>query len=270
MNQRKQDLERRLKLAQNDKQQLNLALEESGDKILLLENLLNEKDTKLGEILGELNELRDSSSWLSHELETMISLNEKLAGHEDGANQGGGLKDELLAEQSQQKRSQLVEQLKQLRLKNRSRIRASEMFLINRRAERSNGDFSGKKRRLVGRSQGNNRPNNSTGSQQRKNRRHSPDSSNGLSHESEDYGDDCEEDNEDEANGDGRSTSGWSSDELATEIYSLLRKFQSSLQIRKEQFEQQQRQQQANAGKSLQLYSPNSTDDSGISGDDGK
>ena len=126
MNKRKQELERRLKSAQNEKSNLVATLDETGDKVLLLENLLNEKDLRIGELAIEISELRDSSSWLSVKLESMISLNERLVGNEDEI---GGAKLVELKAMSERERGHLVEQLKNLRLKRNSRIKANEMIL---------------------------------------------------------------------------------------------------------------------------------------------
>uniref|UniRef100_A0A6G1S7G3 Bicaudal D-related protein 1 n=1 Tax=Aceria tosichella TaxID=561515 RepID=A0A6G1S7G3_9ACAR len=140
LNQRKQDLERRLKLAQSEKSNLNSTIDELGDKVLVFENLLNEKDLRIGELAIEINELRDSSSWLSARLESMISLNERLVdcvgadtgehgtANNDGSGQVHNLDD--LRTISERDRSQLVEQLKELRLKKSSRIKANEMILF--------------------------------------------------------------------------------------------------------------------------------------------
>lgn len=140
LNKRKQDLERRLKLAQNEKSNLVATLDETGDKVLLLENLLNEKDLKIGELAIEIGELRDSSSWLSVKLESMISLNERLVGNDDQNETGGHRLDELRA-MSERERCHLVEQLKDLRLKRNSRIKANEMILQNA-AERQRRSLS--------------------------------------------------------------------------------------------------------------------------------
>jgi hypothetical protein len=130
LNQRKQDLERRLKLAQSEKSELNSTIDELGDKVLLLENLLNEKDLKIGELANAINELRDSSAWLSARLESMISLNERLVGCVGGEHADGQMHDlDELKTISERDRSELVEQLKELRLKRISRIKANEMIL---------------------------------------------------------------------------------------------------------------------------------------------
>lgn len=110
---------------------MSSALDESGDKILLLENLLNERDSKLADLANEINQLRDSSSWLTSELESMINLNEKLA----QADVQDDTRLSQLDSDSQSKRSQLVEQLKELRLRSRSRIKASELMLIGKRSK---------------------------------------------------------------------------------------------------------------------------------------
>lgn len=261
VNQRKQDLERRLKLANNDKANLNAALDESGDKLLLLENLLNERDSKLSEMLEEINELRDSSSWLSNELEAMISLNERLASsaemgeHQQHVNPalGGGDLHSL----GQRKRSQLVEQLKELRLKQRSRLKASELMLIRRRSEaRANSTRSrarsakrnGKKSRRDGslfdememESSANDESSPSPSSNQR------------------------EDDDHEHQRGDPFPlTTDWTHETLS-EIFSLLVGFQQSLQQRKDSLAS------GYAQSSVpHLYSPNSaTEDSGISADD--
>lgn len=118
---RKQDLERRLKLAQGDQAKLAGRLEEAADKAAILEELLDEKERRLGELALEIGELRDSSGWLSARLESMISLNELLT--------GGGAGAELRA-LSERERSQLAEQLRELRLKRTSRIKATDELLL--------------------------------------------------------------------------------------------------------------------------------------------
>jgi len=256
VNQRKQDLERRLKLANKEKSNLSAALEESGDKVLLLENLLSEKERELGELVDEVSELRDSSSWLTAELESMINLNEKLASKEEG--QSGG---QLV---SQRKISQLVEQLKEFRVKSRTRLRANEYMLASRRTSgaraKSQGRVGGKRgansglhaRSLLGElesSDGDGRvgqPATGSGSFEEN-----------EVEEAELYGGRMEE------RASGAAQARWSEDVLL-EIYNLLRHFHANLQQRKDGFSTQSSYQQT----SSHLYSPNSADDSGISADE--
>ena len=277
MNQRKQDLERRLKLANNDKGNLSAALDESGDKLLLLENLLNERDLKLSEMLEEINELRDSSSWLSNELEAMISLNERLAGSSTGNEQqfaANGLTSGSsdLSSLGQRKRSQLVEQLKELRLKQRSRLKASELMLIRRRSEaRANSTRTrprsarrgnvGKKTRRDASSLFDEMEMDGSSANDSSSPNRSPSSSKHL------HGDDYEEEEDDDEREDLFPLSGDWKEETLGEIFALLIRFQQSLQQRKDSLMSGGH--GANQSLAPHLYSPNSaTEDSGISADD--
>lgn len=255
---------------------MNAALDESGDKLLLLENLLNERDAKLNELIDEVNELRDSSSWLANELESMISMNEKLAS--STTNGAHNLDDDTAGNSGlhHQKRSQLVEQLKQLRLRQRSRIKASEFMLINRRS-------------LIS---GTNSPQNQPGRRQlarlrpRRQRRQQRRAGEGSLYE--ELGESSNS-NGFESGGsthNNRSSAGFSSDmddldddidndrrewKEALEIYTVLRGFQATLQHRKELLLHGQQQstggQQVQAGSTLYL-SPTTAGDSGISSAD--
>lgn len=233
---------------------LSGALEESGDKLMLLENLLNEKDSKLSELVSEVMELRDSSSWLANELESMISLNEKLTSqlndddndYDEGHDNDSRLHLRQLGLASQRKRSQLVEQLKELRLRTQGRLKANEFLTSNNRRH-----LSGSLRRL--------RRRQSTAAAAAASLATSGDSAS-LSDEL-----DCDTTKQvnKPANSDSASESDYQPDELIREIYALLRRFQAALQLRKDHFQQHQTSQQL-------VYSPNSPDDSGISADDGK
>lgn len=239
--------------------------------------------------MDELNEHRDSSSWLSNELEEMINLNEKLAATSDDSppldlertiNGGVGSIKAL----SQRKRSQLVEHLKELRLKNKSRLKANEFMLINRR-NIVNGQRSSDARNLDHhlltsdrRPRNRSRPNQSAAKRRRdaslfeemKSSNGSP--ANNL-HSSLNDSLSQDEDNDDADNdydvGDDVSLnhalqdSEWT-EEVAIEIMGLLRKFHTALQHRRDAFLSQS---YLSAG---QLSSPNSADDSGISADDRK
>lgn len=261
VNQRKQDLERRLKLANESKSSLSAALEESGDKILLLENLLNDKETKLGDLLAEVNELRDSSSWLSSELELMISLNEKLSMSRVEQAEQMLLNDQAALEGSpgHRKRSQLVEQLRELRLKARSRAKTSEMLEAGRLAagrSRASRPATVQQRRLL-------RKRDASLFEELDESSAGQSTSNGSSRvESADDDEEDEEEEEEDKKGAETERS------VSEEIYSLLRRFQLALQQRKDGLTASQNSYSSNAPH---LYSPNSTtDDSGISGDDSK
>lgn len=153
LSQRKQDLERRLKLLQGEKANLNATIDELGDKLLLLESLLNEKELKTGELAIEINELRDSSSWLSAKLESMISLNERLVGCAGVQTNDltSGEHDDLKTI-SERDRSQLVEQLRELRLKRSSRMKANEMILLDVSERRRKSLMRVNQRRASGKS----------------------------------------------------------------------------------------------------------------------
>lgn len=267
-------------MANQDKSNLNAALGDSGDKILLLENLLNEKEGKLNELLEEVSELRDSSSWLSQELESMISLNEKLTNHAQDNLLTGNQNNtsEMLDSFNQRKRSQLVEQLKQLRFKMKSRVKASELMIINRRANNNNRSHSHFRNRqqLSNRTRPN--LNGTTGSKQQRDvaslfeeldesgtngsssANRSP-VSDGYEEEEEEEDDDDEYDHVTHNQQNELVTKEvLLREDIALELFTILRKFQVSLQQRKDSF----------TSNTQHLYSPNSTDDSGISGDDSK
>lgn len=266
---------------------MSAALGDSGDKILLLENLLNEKDGKFNELLEEVNELRDSSSWLSQELESMISLNEKLT---NNAQDNLTSTSDVLDSFNQRKRSQLIEQLKQLRLKNRSRVKASEFMLLNRRANGINAassslsatrrspsklvpnqkSISGRRRRANSNKLRQHRDaslfdelDESTNGTSSSSANRSPTSEGHEEEEEDDDEEDDEIDNND-AFHDGPFRRDLDpereplSEHIALELFTILRKFQAALQQRKDSF----------TSNTQHLYSPNSTDDSGISGDD--
>lgn len=340
-------------MAQTDKQKLSAALDESGDKILLLENLLNEKDARLNELIDEVSELRDSSSWLFNELESMLSLNERLAQHSaaEGSDVAGGVGNNHSATTttigelefaSQRKRSQLVEQLKELRLKSRSRIKANEFRSINKDSQHQAGRTTlGDRRRMapttatsghrLRRQQIRQRRNNGkSGRKMAATTEHSslydelselgssnrPSEMDGRVSSSQDEDDDDYDgyevyddgDDVDSVGGeDNQPSSGeilhWS-EELALEIYLQLRRFHKTLQMRRDRFLAHSNYGSSslstvatvknNADENSQspvaviaspttapqngcahqvaqhLYSPNSTDDSGISADDSK
>lgn len=207
-------------MAQSDKLNLSATIEESSDKIIVLENLLNERESKLSELITEVNELRDSSSWLAAKLESMISLNERVVNSTKRISQQHMNADSCLNEEnlddlaalSERERSQLIEQLKELRLKTSSRIKASnELLLMSQR--RSNLSSAPSKRRQ--RSMG------SIGE-----REEEEESCSSTSFESR-----------------GDADRAQFSQELINEIYHLLQRLQINLQQRKEQLLQQQQQQ---------------------------
>lgn len=293
MNQRKLDLERRLKLANNDKSNLAAALDESGDKILLLEKLLNEKDAKLMELVCEVNELRDSSLWLSNELESMLSLNERLANEQTTGSAGAdgiisntitsttaaNSSDEL-HNVSQRKRSQLIEQLRELRLKNRSRLRAREFRLLSSASGDDATRHNHNNRKLAG----------DSSRRRRRRRKHFDANSSSLFDEIESssnrWSQDDDEDDEENSDEDDEENSNKGDllvepqriDEIVAEIYTLLHRFHSNLLLRKEELlltTGSGRSSSHHHGKGAtpaqqHLYSAsNSPDDSGISADDG-
>lgn len=244
-------------MANSDKSNLSAALDEAGDKILLLEGFIGERDSKLSELLEEISELRDSNSWLAKELESMICLNERLAQSEkDLEAQGGGVG------VGQTKRSQLIESLRQLRLKSRIRQRASERLMERRRELANNGS---------GASSADKKREKRTTSNTRVKRK--PGSSlfdeierpNSAGENTEDDDDDDDDDGDDELGMelDSAGESKFLSEELVSELFSMLKQLQLSLQQRKETFS-------IHTNSQKQLFSPNSTDDSGISADDCK
>lgn len=237
-------------MANLDKNNLNLALEESSDKLLLIESLLTNKDSKLQELLEEINELRDSSSWLSNELESMINLNEKLATSEEFEQSSHHQNSSNL-----NKRSQLVEKLKELRLRKQSRLKATE-YMLNRSKMGNNPAENNPRRRGIRqfRNKHGNQPSLLSELDSRTMVR-----SASSSPADEDYQDDQDDQEADQALR--------LADKLLIETYSLLRRFQSTLQARKDGFAGQPTASQQHL---QHLYSPNSTDDSGISGDDGE
>lgn len=210
--------------------------------------------------MEEVNEHRDSSSWLANELEEMISLNEKLAATSDDADQpeAGGAVGSIKA-LSQRKRSQLVEHLKELRLKNKSRLKASEFMLINRRSVSSHQAAAPGRRRTPRASRSKRDASlfdeleSSDGPPAGK----LPTSMSGYSSQEE------EDDDDDESPNRTLGDSEWS-EQIALEVLGLLRKFHAALQHRRDAFLSQS---YLSAG---QLSSPNSADDSGISADDSK
>lgn len=244
---------------------MTAALGDSGDKILLLENLLNDKDGKLNELFEEVSELRDSSSWLSQELESMISLNEKLTNHAQDnlltGNQNNAT--EMLDSFNQRKRSQLVEQLRQLRLKMKSRVKASEFMMINRRASGINRSHLRIRQQMSNRGSSN-------GAANEKHRRdiaslfeELDESANGTASSSSANRSPISDEYDDEVydhaiNNEIDIDREVLREDIAIELFTLLRKFQMALQQRKDSF----------TSNVQHLYSPNSTDDSGISGDD--
>jgi len=111
----------------------------------LLENVLNERESRLNELILEVDELRDSSAWLAAKLESMISLNERICNQSENQLEGAQLDTsgpEVLGAElralSDKERSQLIEQLKELRFKTSSRIRASNELLL---MQRHNGNL---------------------------------------------------------------------------------------------------------------------------------
>lgn len=266
LNQRKQDLERRLKLAQQDKSNLSHLLEESSDKLMLMESVLNEKDLKLGELVVEANELRDSSSWLSAKLETMVSLNERLAARAPGEPTA-----DALGQLSERERSHLVEQLKELRLKCRTRVKTNQELLLLETAQhrRQLRGAEGKRmswsqwRRLRRSSSGAGRQEANL-SEELRNTTNSSGSSLG-----DELDDEADLSGHQHLSGARRRRREKTPDHLLAEISSLLRKFHSNLLHRKESIQL--------AGHSNAFQSDNQTSsgqqvaaaDSGISTDEG-
>lgn len=262
-------------MANQDKSNLNAALGDSGDKILLLENLLNDKEGKLNELLEEVSELRDSSSWLSQELESMISLNEKLTIHAQDNIQNSNLNtSDVLDSFNQRKRSQLVEQLKQLRLKMKSRVKASEFMMLNNRRINNNGHhktingYSRSKQLIDGKTKrslaGSNKQRDISSLfeelDESANGTAESSSSANRSPISDGIDDDEVYDNNDSGDEHKLHSELIMREDVAIELFSMLRKFQMVLQQRKDSY----------TSTAQHLYSPNSTDDSGISGDDSK
>lgn len=229
-----------MRLATDELAQLNGALGESGERILLLETLLAERDSRLRETNFELEELRDATGWLSSQLDSMISLNERLASGGDGSTTTGGLKSAtsgdagsecLDAQDAMGMRSQLIDQLRELRLRTRARTRATEMKLFENRRRGAN-----KKRVRI----------NGSGSPTIK--------------ESERDGDDSVEDDDDQRaeteaeTGHDRqkvittaTTIGLDdSSSLASSIYKLLKQFQAQLERRRAELHWRQQQLLAN------------------------
>lgn len=219
----------------------------------MLENLLNEKDVKLGELALEAHELRDSSLWLAAKLESMISLNERLAQHQHRPPATD--LDETLSERE---RSQLVEQLKELRLKQKSRTRTSEMLLVRDAQQRlqapqveaggaPGGPANGSDRRARG--------------SPRPARRHSLlDELGQPGAGSPAYKSDTEAAGSGNQGSASRPDVQQDSSEWMADIFALLRKFQAALQQRKEAIQSNQ----------LQTVSGQQNDDSGISADEGE
>lgn len=258
---------------------------------MLLENLLNEKDRKLGELLEEVNEHRDSSSWLSNELEEMINLNEKLAATSDetSADQQGAASDGVgsIKALSQRKRSQLVERLKEFRLRNKSRSKANEFMLINRRSvndgQQQQQQSAARSANLTGRQNGG--PRNGLRPKQGVTKRGRdaslfdeiksssglPASKSATSMSGSLSQDDEDDEDADEYDADGADLNnhaladGEFTEELAIEILGLLRRFHTAMQHRRDVFSTQ-----SYLNGAAQLNSPNSADDSGISADDSK
>lgn len=226
-----------------------------------MESLIDERDSKLSDLANEINELRDSSSWLTNELESMISLNEKLASF-DAQNIG----DNEFGEKSEWKRSQLVDQLRELRLRSRSRIKASELILISKRSK--------KKFENLGRKSSDDEIESGQTGRSRQKRsariRRRRDVANSTSSRNESPGgdgssQDVEWDSEDE-----KQHIEWA--EMIEEVFSLLRNFQSDLQQRKEALQMQQQQLVRSAAlANNNLYSSQNSsgaEDSGISTDE--
>lgn len=254
-------------MANADKQELSAALDESSDKLLLFESLLAEKDGKLCELAEEINELRDSSSWLSNELESMISLNEKLASV--ALARAPDDHEAALYAASERKRAQIVDKLKEMRLRDQSRLKANE-YLMRASADGRAALKSGRSHqidRIERRSRTTLRADlaNSGGSSGGS---HSPSS-------------DCYDDGDDDEEADSACSRELSDEERvvsSAQIYVMLRKFHADLQMRKEALQQQQQHQNANkssaaaAAAAQNLYSNSSStaaaDDSGISADD--
>lgn len=260
MSQRKQDFERRLRVAVEERGQLTGALEESGERLLLLESLLSERDSRIADSELELAELREATSWLSGQLDAMISLNERLATNEAGQRDrlGGGpaAADELELGALNDRRSQLIEQLRELRLKTRTRTRATEMKLIGERR------LAQQKRRQLGASR--RPPQRAPGSS-------SADASdNEFSDSSIDLAGSSSEAELERGGRDNKRPKLTS--HLARDIYKLLRDFQRQLEARRAEL--QWRQQQLTGPNNQHLNGPlsaqssatqSAADDSGIS-----
>lgn len=200
--------------------------------MLLLESLLNEKDAKSNELLVEINELRDSSSWLSNKLELMISLNERLATTTDPDR----MTDDLRLS-SERERSQLVEQLKELRFKRTSRMKANELMLAS--ATKPSWPVDGRRRKS-----------------RQPTRRRRPTSAS----------DDESRDDDDDDDGRQQQERHETPNDLLCDIFLLLRKFQLSLQQRKENI---QFRSNGTLAKQQQQQLSTNNDDSGISTSDG-
>lgn len=202
--------------------------------MLELESQLADKEAKLDELLDELAELRDSSLWLTNELESMIQLNERLASNQD---------DEpapTLFASSSSKRSQLIEQLRDLRVRSRSRVRASELMLAGRQRRRSLGAAA------------------KTPDQQR---RQTPDLSDGYNSSG------GQSESPPESEGGSERQFEWT-EQVGVEIYTMLRNFLLRLQQRREALQQVAGGQQLAKQHQVLYQSPNSAHDSGISADD--
>lgn len=211
--------------------------------------------------MEEVNEHRDSSSWLTNELEEMINLNEKLAATGDGADQqeASGAVGSIKA-LSQRKRSQLVEHLKELRLKNKSRLKASEFMLINRRSV-SGQQAAARRTPRASRSTRSKRDASLFAELESSDNPAAgklPTSMSGYSSQEEE-----EDDDDGESPNEALADAEWT-EEVALEVFGLLRRFHAALQHRRDAFLSQS---YLSAG---QLSSPNSADDSGISADDSK
>lgn len=70
---RKDELERRLNTINCERNNLNMSLEESGDKIVILEKCINDKDVKLMNQQRELDELRHANTWLINKLDDSMA-----------------------------------------------------------------------------------------------------------------------------------------------------------------------------------------------------
>lgn len=113
-------------MVSEERQQVGGALEETAERLLMMESLLCERDSRLRDIECELHELREASSWLSNQLDSMISLNERLA----SGSEANATANEATSSELDDRRSQLIDQLRELRLRTRTRTKATEMKLL--------------------------------------------------------------------------------------------------------------------------------------------
>lgn len=229
-------MERRLRLASVDKQKLSDLLDESGDKLLELENELAESVARLTKTCDEFNELKDANNWLLNEFEGIIQMNERVANalaSELGASSATAseLVNKLLSGSSSLPRSELVSRLKELRRKQRFNLKAGELMHLS--SSSSSSPAASRQR----------------GSRRRRKLRNTSSASSPELDES----DEAEAEDGDE---------GRLRHEAACEIFAMLRKFRFELQHRKETLVSNAHQQHK--------FTATSADDSGISADEGE